>query len=371
MMPTGQIERQSSSYRQGLVLGLTQAEIMLLLVFCLLLAAAAVIKRKDDEISRARVETAALQGTTTMNRRITELVMKDPAISNEIGPDGSLPESKLDEYWDEIIENREIFRQLKNNGVTKNDLKDDPRFLSQIIDLKKKGTTAESLKGAIAKLDGLENTQKELKEALAKRESELKAANAKLDDMTRLANAAAGKDAQGHKWPPMISLSEAGGYFFKLGSAELSTEFDRRLQDEVIPSLLERASEYDVNVIEVVGHTDELPIAAKISNLDRNMVEVMKGKNPIGDLKPGDNAGLGIARSVSVVKALLRDGRLNELRILPLSGAQLIKTDETLADGNGGKGDEEKRRRIEIRMRKWVPPEQPKSGSDIAKANRG
>ncbi|ANY85510.1 hypothetical protein BB934_45665 (plasmid) [Microvirga ossetica] len=392
MTITAQIERQSNSYRQGLVLGLTQAEIMLLLVFCLLLAAAAVIKRKDDEISKSRIEVAALQGTTTMNRRITELVMRDPAISGQIGPDGSIPEPKLDEYWQEIIENRDIFRQLENHGITKNDLKDDPKFLSEIIELKKEGATAESLKGAMTMLDGMSKAEKALKDALAKRDSELKealakggemtealarkdgelkAANARLEEMTKQANAAAGKDEEGHKWPPMISLSEAGGYFFKLGSAELSTEFERRLNEVVVPTLLKTAHEYDVDVIEVVGHTDELPIGVKHSNLDRDMVEVLKGNKPIVALKPGDNAGLGIARSVSVVRSLLQDGRLNGLRVLPLSGAQLVKTDETLANGMDVQGDVKERRRIEIRLRKSAPPEQPKAGSDIANANRG
>ena len=44
----GQIVRQRSSYRQGLVLGLTMAEIMLLLVFCLLIAMATFLKREES-----------------------------------------------------------------------------------------------------------------------------------------------------------------------------------------------------------------------------------------------------------------------------------------------------------------------------------
>jgi uncharacterized membrane protein len=39
----GEIIQQRSSYRQGLVLGLTMAEIMLLLVFCLLIAMAIIL----------------------------------------------------------------------------------------------------------------------------------------------------------------------------------------------------------------------------------------------------------------------------------------------------------------------------------------
>jgi hypothetical protein len=53
----GQIERQSSSYRQGLVLGLTMAEIMVLLVFCLLLGAGAALtaERSSKEAAVRRL----------------------------------------------------------------------------------------------------------------------------------------------------------------------------------------------------------------------------------------------------------------------------------------------------------------------------
>jgi hypothetical protein len=51
------------------------------------------------------------------------------------------------------------------------------------------------------------------------------------------------------------------------------------------------------------------------------------------------------------VEALKTDERLKNLRILPLSGAQLIQTDETLATGTLT-GNIRERRRIEIRMRK-------------------
>jgi hypothetical protein len=45
----GEIIQQRSSYRQGLVLGLTMAEIMLLLVFCLLIAMATFLKSETTK----------------------------------------------------------------------------------------------------------------------------------------------------------------------------------------------------------------------------------------------------------------------------------------------------------------------------------
>ena len=58
------IGRQTASYRQGLVLGLTMAEIMLLLVFCLLIAVGVSLAseraKRDDALLRLKqVETAA------------------------------------------------------------------------------------------------------------------------------------------------------------------------------------------------------------------------------------------------------------------------------------------------------------------------
>jgi outer membrane protein OmpA-like peptidoglycan-associated protein len=157
---------------------------------------------------------------------------------------------------------------------------------------------------------------------------------------------------QAHKWPPIINLSEAEGYFFEVGSAELSDEFKIALVDKVVPEILRIADEYpDVDIIEVVGHTDEQIIRRRYSNLDGTLVEVLKNGN-VASLIRADNAGLGTARAVAVVTRLLQDGRLQRFgRILPMSGAQLIQVDETLS--HGSEGDVRERRRIEIRLRKY------------------
>ena len=70
-----------------------------------------------------------------------------------------------------------------------------------------------------------------------------------------------------------------------------------------------------------------------------------------GALQWADNAGLGLARALAVVKILASDARLAAFRILPLSGAQLIDTDGRLTHWDGA-SDVRERRRIEIRMRK-------------------
>jgi len=82
------------------------------------------------------------------------------------------------------------------------------------------------------------------------------------------------------------------------------------------------------------------------------LLNALKGTAHVASLVHADNAGLGLSRAVSVVRSLLLDGRLSQpqYRILPLSGAQLIETDERITVGGGG--DVPGRRRIEIRLRR-------------------
>jgi hypothetical protein len=199
-------------------------------------------------------------------------------------------------------------------------------------------------KDRAAQADRLE---KQLKEA-TKQNAELK---------TLLEKEGEKGSVQGHKWPPIINLSEAGGYYFDVGSAELSEEFNSALVDKVAPKILQIALEYpDVDVIEVIGHTDEQIIRRHFSNLDGMLIDALKTGN-VASLVPADNAGLGISRAVAVVTRLLQDSRLQERfsRILPMSGAQLIQVDETLSQGSAG--DVRERRRIEIRLRKYAGPD--------------
>ena len=156
----------------------------------------------------------------------------------------------------------------------------------------------------------------------------------------------------GHQWPPIIRMSEADGYFFKSGSAELSPTFQEALVTKTPTEILNYIRKYDVDIIEVVGHTDERPIGLRqYSNLDRDLLPVLKNNAGIVSLVPADNAGLGLARAVAVVSVLRQSPLLAGYKLIPLSGAQLVNTDETLAI-SGSPGDIQQRRRIEIRLRK-------------------
>jgi len=150
-------------------------------------------------------------------------------------------------------------------------------------------------------------------------------------------------------------MSEAEGYFFKSGSAELSPTFHDALVNQTPGEILKYIRKYDVDVIEVVGHTDERPIGIhQYSNLDRDLLSVLNNSAGVVSLTPADNAGLGLARAVAVVSVLRQSPLLAGYKLIPLSGAQLVNIDETLAVA-GSPGDIQQRRRIEIRLRKSVP----------------
>jgi hypothetical protein len=88
----------------------------------------------------------------------------------------------------------------------------------------------------------------------------------------------------------------------------------------------------------------------------------------VSSLAPADNAGLGLARAVSVLSVLSRSPLLAGYKLIPLSGAQLVNTDETLAIDGVFSGDVRERRRIEIRLRKSQPHDLPIGASSAADA---
>jgi len=275
---------QQESYKRGMVLGLTMAEVVLLILFTLLLVLSALLIDKEREQAKLAAQIA--------------LVEKE-------------------------------FSNLVNDQIS-----DPKKFFQELVIAKDRAAQADRL-------------EKQLKEA-TKQNAELK---------TALEKEGGKGSVQGHKWPPIINLSEAGGYYFDVGSAELSEEFKAALVDKVAPKILQIALEYpDVDVIEVIGHTDEQIIRRHFSNLDGMLIDALKTGN-VASLVPADNAGLGISRAVAVVTRLLQDSRLQERfsRILPMSGARLIQVDETLSQGSAG--DVRERRRIEIRLRKYAGPD--------------
>jgi flagellar motor protein MotB len=343
------IGRQTASYRQGLVLGLTMAEIMLLLVFCMLIAVGVALANQraklDDAMARLRkVETAAaadkaLVDTIKRNTQLAELVKRASA---------STSQRDIDEFWRKLVESNDVVANMERRGISRVALQEESEYLARVQQLLHEGIDPAKVARGVALASAVD-------EAVAAK-TERKLAPDEIATLIAKGLDAPGprdgNDRNGHNWPPIINLSEAGGYYFATGSADLTPEFSMALRTVVVARLLQTAAAFDVDVIEVIGHTDEQPVSGRASNLDRTLAAVTAGVSDAGAvLQWADNAGLGLARALAVVKVLAADSRLRPFRILPFSGAQLIDTDGRLTRWDG-LSDSRERRRIEIRMRK-------------------
>ena len=295
-------------YNRGLILGLTMAESMLLLVFCLLLVAAAMVTAErtkrlelERQLAAARQEKVAALAQIAELRKAQGVAGIDKAFEAE---------------WRELVAARDAMARLTQEGMTPADL---PQLVSIANALRYNGVP--------------------LAEAPERIE--------------RMIAAKAG-DSAPHEWPPIINLSEAGGYYFQSGSAELTSAFRGRLDTAIADQIADNLERYDVDVIEVIGHTDEQPLSKNASNLDQTVIALLEGSRPISAAQPADNAGLGLARAVAVANALRSNPKLRDATVLPFSAAQLVLPGDKLTTGQAG--NVEQRRRIEIRIRRRAQP---------------
>ena len=220
-------------------------------------------------------------------------------------------------------------------------LRDDLERAREAV--RQSGSGAIALEAALRERDSLKREVADLKRV----NSDLMSQIASLQTQLRGGGPAPSPDEK----PPILTLSEAKGYFFRFGSAELDDNFRDSLIREVIPALLRDGPRYSVNVIEIVGHTDEVPIARGVNNLDRLLLPFLRGEAMQIAPHGVDNVGLGMSRAAAVARVLLTDGRLDKYVVVPYSAGQTIDIDGTLAQGTK-KTDEKERRRIEIRLRR-------------------
>jgi len=340
---SGQIVGQRSSYQRGLVLGLTMAEIMILLVFCLLIAMATFLKREE---TRRIAAEQALEQQVAQNERTREVVttlQKSADLAEKFQSLSGLSDPKaIDQYWRELVDSRTVVNEIEKSGVSVDQLREG---IANATALRANGIDVDK---AIRDSDLVAAIHR----AMTRPGDPQVTTQAILETIARGMAPAA---STGHQWPPIIRMSEADGFFFKSGSAELSPTFHDALVDETPFEILKYIHKYDVDVIEVVGHTDERPIGGhQSSNLDRDLLSVLNNTAGVGSLTPADNAGLGLARAVAVVSVLRQSPLLAGYKLIPLSGAQLVNTDETLAI-TGSSANVQERRRIEIRLRKSAP----------------
>ena len=119
----------------------------------------------------------------------------------------------------------------------------------------------------------------------------------------------------------------------------------------MIPLILKRAKQFEFDIIEVVGHTDEMTLNNRMgSNLDYSLIPFLWGQSVV--LSAKDNTGLGMARAAAVVRILLANKSVAKKFVLrPLSAGQTMLRNGKLSKGKATAG-QKNRRRIEIRLRR-------------------
>lgn len=317
--PDIQPKLEHKGYNRGLILGLTMAESMLLLVFCLLLVAAAMISAERNrryEVER-KLEKAEQQVVSLEKKRAeqtAEIVqLQSKIVSGDLS---AADKAVVEKQWRELVLARETLDSIANEGATSADL----QALAKVA--------------AVLKEHGVSLT----------------AAADEVDKL--LAGNTSGKGA--HDWPPIINLDDAKKNYFQSGSAELTGTFAQLLDTTITDEIASNLSLYGANIVEVIGHTDEQPVAREKSNLDDTLISAIDGKVPASALLPADNAGLGLARAIAVANVLKANPKLKDATILPMSAAQLILPGDTITSGQ--RGAVESRRRIEIRVRGRTVP---------------
>ena len=229
----------------------------------------------------------------------------------------------------------------------------------------------EELKTAQAKIGGLEgqvrNLQEELKTAQAKigdlegqirnLQEELKSAQAKIKDLE-------GRVHDLDDKPPIITIADADKHhFFSSGSATLTPDFETDLASggfqEIAAEILKRNRDgrRAVDTLEIIGHTDGVPIARQ-GNLDAMLPVLLDGDSSgFERLSPGSNNDLGLLRALAIKTAWHQfvarhpeRSRLDAIAVRTYSAGQTLPVSE-----GGYRAEDARSRRIELRLTKLKP----------------
>ena len=380
------IAQAGNSYRRGVIFGLTMAEILLLLIFCLLLFMATL----DEKIEELTKLNENLESQNLEYLKENKILLAQNARYKEnidtLGQDTSVPVevyevvTKMDdeelfkfvenselastlspEDFSEVFEKAEQWDTVTNQPQNpKVDIITDlakelkPEQLNKLIEnaYLASQTDAEVLDAALEEFN--KPKEKPPEPALAPIDPKIRelAESVSLDDLKLLAEGKMEEKVEaGNNWPPIISLPEAENYSFKLGSAQLTESFKGQLSNEIVNQILRTLSEYDADLIEVIGHTDLQPMSmARVTNLDKSALEYFETADKVS-LRARDNAGLGYARALSVTKHLLQTPELKDYTILPYSAAQMVTPNHTITTKDDN-FDSSQLRRIEIRVRR-------------------
>ena len=206
-----------------------------------------------------------------------------------------------------------------------------------------------SMKHLTKEKSKLEITIKELWELLAEKD-EVIAEKEKMIDMLK------------NEKLQMIELSEAEGFSFKSGKADLEDSFKKALRTTIlddIEKIVNNSLTGRLDVVEIIGHTDMAAVASgnQGDGLDSKIeeyleAEIIERDKKLKDIKFGSNADLGLIRALVVRNYLVvqteKQKRLLGIEFKAYSAAQLYPPEQY----DDIRRDDERARRIEIRCTK-------------------
>ncbi len=151
--------------------------------------------------------------------------------------------------------------------------------------------------------------------------------------------------------PPTVVIQDSGGYQFDSGSAKLPNSLKKYITVDLVDRIERISQQRNLYVVEIIGHTDG-QVNFGSGNLDQQLEQVARGKQPVDSLKPGSNADLGLMRALEVVKQLQtvqeQTGRLEGVQFHAYSAAQIQLPNGDFSPAN--REPDPSRRRIEIRF---------------------
>lgn len=323
-----------ATYRKGLVLGFTLAEVMLLVVFCLLLISGAIIKKKEESI--AKIDNS--DPSMVVLRVPREKIVYD---QNKPMPDST---GTIVSLWPILgdVDKSKIVQALNEKGL----LDPTEETLTKLEIVRTLSNT--ELKDLIEQKAAKDSERQKIPEnVLAKLENLQKNGT----DWKTISEALTPAIMSGHRWPPLIPLNETNGYRFASGSAEITPEFRLKIINEAIPQIVAYLREYSADIVEVIGHTDSVPVRQdNKSNLDKTLGPYIGSNLPADEVIVADNAGLGLARAAAVIQILMSDPRLRDAHFVALSAGQLLKLNGELTL-DSIPVDDPQRRRLVVRIR--------------------
>ena len=193
----GHIFRQSSSYRQGLVLGLTMAEIMILLIFCLLITMAAFLKREQTKREEAEQQVRVERVSSMADRNLVTAIKQNPELYERLRSEvvTSSGVKAVDEFWRELVESRNAMAEFKKGGLSEKDIRD------QLTEMELLNSRGISLDKALRDADIVESIEKVMPAAGQSSTPPQMIADAVSRGLSG--------DRSGHQWPPIIQIERS------------------------------------------------------------------------------------------------------------------------------------------------------------------